>query len=86
MSRHALAIMLLLLSPADAWPQQRQFYDAAGRNAGRAITDTQGTTTFYDAAGNVTARSSVTGNTTIIYDAAGHRIETVIRPLSPTRR
>ena len=30
---------------------QKQFYDAAGRNAGRAVTDTQGTTTFYDAAG-----------------------------------
>ena len=41
--------LLLTLSPAMA--QQRQFYDAAGRNAGRAVTDTQGTTTFYDAAG-----------------------------------
>jgi general stress protein YciG len=44
-----IAILILLMSPAAA--QQRQFYDAAGRNAGRAVTDTQGTTTFYDAAG-----------------------------------
>ena len=44
-------IALTLLLPATAAAQQRQFYDAAGRNAGRAVTDTQGTTTFYDAAG-----------------------------------
>lgn len=44
-----IVILILLMSPAAA--QQRQFYDAAGRNAGRAVTDTQGTTTFYDAAG-----------------------------------
>jgi YD repeat-containing protein len=83
----ALAIILFLLSPTDTAAQQRQLYDAAGRNAGRAVTDPQGSTTFYDAAGNVTARSSVTGNGTItVYDAAGHRIETITRPLSPTRR
>lgn len=44
-----ILILILLMSPATA--QQKQFYDAAGRNAGRAVTDTQGTTTFYDAAG-----------------------------------
>lgn len=81
-----LIALALLLAPASSSAQQRQLYDAAGRNAGRAVTDTQGSTTFYDAAGNATARSSVTGNTTTIYDAAGHRIGTVTRPLNPTRR
>jgi general stress protein YciG len=46
-----IILIALLLLPVTAAAQQRQFYDAAGRNAGRAVTDTQGTTTFYDAAG-----------------------------------
>jgi hypothetical protein len=74
MSRIALVILLLLLPPADARAQQRQFYDAAGRNAGRAVTDSQGTTTFYDATGTVAARSSPSGNAITTYDAAGHVI------------
>jgi hypothetical protein len=47
----AIALVLALLPFEAALAQQRQFYDSAGRNAGRAVTDTQGTTTFYDAAG-----------------------------------
>lgn len=68
-----IAAALTLLVSGAAVAQQRQFYDAAGRNAGRAITDSQGTTTIYDAAGRVTARSSTSGNATTIYDAAGRR-------------
>jgi YD repeat-containing protein len=46
-----LTVSLTLLISSGASAQQRQFYDAAGRNAGRAVTDSQGTTTIYDAAG-----------------------------------
>ncbi|WP_441267945.1 RHS repeat domain-containing protein [Bradyrhizobium sp. 215_C5_N1_1] len=68
-----IVIAAVLLVSGAAVAQQRQLYDAAGRNAGRAVTDSQGTTTIYDAAGRVTARSSISGNTTTIYDAAGRR-------------
>jgi len=67
------AALAALITTAQA--QQRQFYDAAGRNAGRAVTDSQGSTTFYDAAGRAAARSSTTGQTTTIYDAGGRVIE-----------
>jgi YD repeat-containing protein len=33
--------------------QQRTIYDASGRIAGHVTTDSQGTTTIYDAAGGV---------------------------------
>jgi hypothetical protein len=46
-----ILILIWLTASTSASAQQRQFYDSAGRNAGRAVTDTQGTTTFYDAAG-----------------------------------
>jgi YD repeat-containing protein len=74
----ALAVIALLaFLPASARAQQQQLYDAAGRNAGRAVTDSQGSTTVYDAAGNVTARTSTSGNSTTVYDAAGRRIGAV---------
>lgn len=76
------AIVLLngLLLAASATAQQRTFYDAAGRPAGHAATDSQGTTTIYDARGNVTNRASTSGNTTTTYDAAGRRVGTVSHP------
>ena len=74
----ALAILLLLSAPAAA--QQRQFYDAAGRNAGRAVTDSQGSTTVYGADGRVSARSSTAGNRTTIYDAAGRQTGSITWP------
>jgi len=73
----SLAAALTILLVAGAAAQQRQLYDAAGRNAGRAVTDSQGSTTVYDAAGRVTARSSTSGNTTTIYDAAGRHTGSV---------
>jgi len=75
MVKIAAALVLVLLMSDVASAQQRQFYDAAGRNAGRSITDSQGSTTFYDAAGRAAARSSTTGQTTTIYDAGGRVIE-----------
>jgi YD repeat-containing protein len=72
----SIAAVLILLTGQVAAAQQRQFYDAAGRNAGRAVTDTQGTVTIYDPAGRVTSRSSTNGQTTTIYDAAGNRAGT----------
>ena len=76
----ACAILtLMLLSPAAA--QQRQFYDASGRNAGRATTDSQGTTTFYDSTGRVTGRASTGSNgTTTVYGADGRRTGTISAP------
>lgn len=41
----------IVLWPAKVHGQQRTFYGADGRVSGRAATDTQGTTTFYDAGG-----------------------------------
>ena len=73
----SLAAALTILLVAGAAAQQRQLYDAAGRSAGRAVTDSQGSTTVYDPAGRVTARSSTSGNTTTIYDAAGRHTGTI---------
>lgn len=72
-----LTVTLTLLMVQVAGAQQRQFYDSAGRSAGRAVTDSAGSTTIYDPAGRVTARSSTSGRTTTIYDAAGHHTGTI---------
>ncbi len=53
-----LLVAILLLWPHKAHGQQRTVYGADGRVSGRAATDTQGTTTYYDAGGRVTARAS----------------------------
>jgi YD repeat-containing protein len=54
----ALTTALALLMTPGAEAQQRQFYDAAGRPAGRATTDSQGTTTMYGPDGRVIGRES----------------------------
>ena len=72
--RIALAL-ILLATPAAA--QQQQFRDSAGRNAGRAVTDSAGSTTYYDAAGRTTARSTTSGNQTTVYDGAGRKTGTI---------
>ena len=38
--------------------EQTRFYGADGRSMGTATTDSQGTTTFRDARGNVTGRET----------------------------
>ena len=45
------AIVLALLIATEAQAQQRTFYGADGRVTGRAITGSNGTTTFYDSNG-----------------------------------
>jgi len=65
----ATAALAALITTAQA--QQRQYYDAAGRNAGRAVTDTQGSTTFYGPDGRVTGRA--TGRAQDRQPAAGQR-------------
>jgi YD repeat-containing protein len=47
-------------------------YDPSGRVIiARSSTDSQGTTTYYDARGNIIGRSSTSGDTTTLYDASG---------------
>jgi YD repeat-containing protein len=66
--------LLILLLPSAALAQQRQYYDASGRNAGRDLIDSRGSSTFYDPSGRVSGRSSTSGGTTIYYDGAGRRV------------
>jgi hypothetical protein len=56
----AIAIVVLLNAHAPAAEQQpqRRFYDSRGNSVGTASTDSQGTTTFRDARGNVTGKST----------------------------
>jgi hypothetical protein len=58
MIRLVSLLVALALPVAAAQAQQRQFYDAAGRPAGRAATDTQGTMTLYGPDGRVIGRES----------------------------
>ena len=41
-------IILLLMSDAAAQVQQETFRDSMGRTVGRSVTDSNGSTTFYD--------------------------------------
>ena len=68
-----VALALAALA-AEASAQQRTYYDATGRSIGRSTTDSQGTTTNYDARGKVISRETRTGNTTTIYDPAGRNV------------
>ncbi|WP_155255463.1 hypothetical protein [Bradyrhizobium elkanii] len=69
-----LAAIALAALTSDGSAQQRSYYDSSGRSVGRSATDSQGTTTFYDAAGSVTGRASRSGNTTRIYDSRGRTV------------
>ena len=73
----AFIALLLVLQSNAASAQQKQFYDSAGHNAGRAVTDGQGSTTYYGPDGRVTARSSTSGDTTTVYGADGRRTGTI---------
>jgi YD repeat-containing protein len=74
MTKILLALLTLAMMTGAASPQQRTFYDSAGKVAGRSATDSQGTTTNYDSRGRVISRETTTGNTTTIYDASGRLI------------
>jgi YD repeat-containing protein len=69
-----LLVLALLMCDALA---QRTVYGPDGKATGR-VTDSQGSSTIYDAAGRVTGRTSTDSQgTTTIYDAAGRRTGTV---------
>ena len=70
-SAQSFASLLVLLAPAAAMAQGHTIYANDGRVVGRYATDSQGTTTLYDARGRVISRA--TGNTPIIHDGvSGH--------------
>ena len=75
-----LFALALTLFATGASAQSRQYYDGSGRSAGRSSTDSQGTTTFYDAGGRVTAKESKSGNSTTIYDASGRNVGRTTQP------
>ena len=79
-----LAIVLALLIPTDAMAQSaRTFYGADGKVLGRSITDSDGVTTYYDAAGRITGRTS--GDTHTIYGADG-RVVGSVTTTKPVRK
>ena len=51
--------------------------DTSGRELGRSVTDSRGSTTFYDAMGRTTGRSVTSGGTTTVYDNIGRQTGTV---------
>ena len=74
MTKTTIVATLLAVLAAEASAQSRQFYDSAGKRIGSATTDSQGTTTNYDARGKVISRETTSGNTTTIYDAGGRNV------------
>jgi YD repeat-containing protein len=72
-----IVVVLALLLPAPAHAQQQTLYGPDGRVIGRSVTDSQGTTTHYDAAGRRIG-SSTTGRdgTVTVYGADGRRVGT----------
>ncbi|HVG51624.1 MAG TPA: hypothetical protein VM867_08330 [Xanthobacteraceae bacterium] len=78
-----LTVLALAAMTTAATAQQRTFYDNAGKSLGRSATDSQGTTTNYDARGRVLSRETTIGNTTTVYDPSGRnvgRITTTTKP------
>ena len=74
MTNILLALLALALMIGAASAQQRTLRDSRGNVVGRSATDSQGTTTNYDARGKVTSRESISGNTTTIYDPSGRNV------------
>ena len=76
MSKIIIAALALasLATNAAAEQQQRTFYSLSGKVIGRSSTDSQGSTTNYDARGKAISRESTTGNTTTIYDDRGRNV------------
>ena len=63
-------------SAAQAEQKQRTFYGADGRVTSRETIGTNGATTIYDASGRVAGRTTTSGNTTTLYNAAGQKAGT----------
>ena len=76
-----LAAALALLLGTDALAQSRTIYGGDGKVIGRESTGSNGSTTYYDSSGRVTARASTssTSNQTTIYGADGRRTGTVTK-------
>jgi YD repeat-containing protein len=72
----ALCVVALVVFVCEAAAQTTTIYGSDGRAAARSTTDTQGTTTTYDARGNVVTRQS---NGTL-YGADGRSIGSVQTP------
>jgi hypothetical protein len=53
-----MLIAMLVVAHGGEQREQRRFYDNRGRSVGTAATDSQGTTTFRDARGNVVGKAS----------------------------
>ena len=68
-----LSLLALALLTGAASAQQRTIYNSRGNVVGRAATDSQGSTTNYDARGKVISRESP-ATTTTIYDAVGRNV------------
>ena len=73
MTKILLALLALAIA-TEASAQSRAFYNRSGKSVGRSSTDSQGTTTYYDASGKVISRETTTGNTTTIYDSGGRTV------------
>jgi YD repeat-containing protein len=73
-TRLLLALVALSALTGAAAAQSKRYYDPSGKSLGTSSTDSQGTTTFYDAAGKVTGRATKSGDTTTIYDPAGRNV------------
>jgi YD repeat-containing protein len=56
------AALVLATASAHAGDTQRRYYDNRGNSLGTSSTDSQGTTTFYDAPGRVIGKASKSGN------------------------
>ncbi|MDI3563235.1 hypothetical protein [Bradyrhizobium sp. Arg816] len=54
--------------------QSKRYFDLSGRSGGTSSTDSQGTTTIYDARGKVIGRESSNSNATTLYDVSGRVI------------
>jgi YD repeat-containing protein len=78
-----LAVLAIVFMPTDALAQSRTFYGADGKVLGRSITDGDGVTTYYDAAGRITGRTS--GDTHTIYGADG-RVVGSVTTTKPVRK
>ena len=75
-----LAIVLSLIS-SDVLAQSRTSTTAAAKCRDTGPTDSAGATTFYDASGRVTGRSSINSSgTATFYDASGRRTGSVTGP------
>jgi len=77
----AVVALALLLSLAPvAFAQQSTLYGSDGRVISRSVTDSQGTTTHYDAAGRRLGSTTVNRNGTVIYAQDGRRVGTGTGP------